>query len=227
MTQKLRSRGWCFTINNDDPNDLDEVLLLNCTYIVFGFEEGEEGTNHIQGYVHFANARTMIQVKTLLSRAHLEVARGSAHDNYKYCTKDGDFYEFGDIPSQGNRTDITAIKKLLDEGASMEDIQEEFPLDYIRYFKGFEKYRSNKNKFHRNDRIIEYVKNADVDHTLKNTIYVVEKSDLYSYDNEETIVIYSQKGFNTYAIELLSKGHPFICSAKVINPRKVIIVLNT
>jgi len=224
MTQKLRSRGWCFTINNDTYADIDEVLLLNCTYLVFGFEEGEEGTNHIQGYVHFANARTMLQVKAMLTRAHLEVARGSAHDNYKYCTKEGDFYEFGEIPIQGNRTDITTIKKLLDDGASMETIQDEFPLDYIRYYKGFEKYRSNKNKSSRNDRIIEYVKAIDLDHTIENAIYVVEKSDLYSYDQEETLVIYSLKGFNTYAIELLSKGHPFICSTKVINPKKVIIV---
>lgn len=111
MTQRIRARGWSFTINNDTDEDLDNVMDLNSDYLIFGFEKGKDGTKHIQGYVYFENARSFDSVKKMIPRAHLEISRGSPQQNYEYCIKEGDFYEFGDRPIQGERTDINEIKK--------------------------------------------------------------------------------------------------------------------
>lgn len=98
----VRSRGWCFTINNYDMDDESRCYALpwdsGCKYVVVGKEVGSSGTPHLQGYVYFPDAKTMAAVSTYLPRAHLEKARGDAQENYEYCTKDGDFYEWGDRP---------------------------------------------------------------------------------------------------------------------------------
>jgi len=36
----LRSRAWCFTINNDTFDDLEKMLDMTFQYLVFGFETG-------------------------------------------------------------------------------------------------------------------------------------------------------------------------------------------
>lgn len=96
----LKSRAWCFTINNDQDSDLDNILnLTSFKYLCFGFEVGMKETPHIQGYVYFNNGRYRHAVSKILPRAYLDVAKGTPQQNRKYCSKDGDFYEFGTIPS--------------------------------------------------------------------------------------------------------------------------------
>lgn len=100
--QNHRSRGWCFTINNDTFKDLVSVVDLQARYIVFGFEIGEENhTPHIQGYCYFDNAKQRSALSKELPRASIRLAVGSPQQNLDYCSKQGDFYEFGDIPTQG------------------------------------------------------------------------------------------------------------------------------
>jgi len=49
--QKLRTRGWTFTINNDTFEDLIGLIETDFEYLVIGFEVGDSGTPHIQGYI--------------------------------------------------------------------------------------------------------------------------------------------------------------------------------
>jgi len=108
--QKLRTRGWTFTINNDTFEDLIGLIETDFEYLVIGFEVGDSGTPHIQGYIYFKNPRMLKGVRNLMPRAHLLVSRGTALQNLKYCSKSGDFYEFGTIPEQGQRIDIKEKK---------------------------------------------------------------------------------------------------------------------
>lgn len=62
---------------------------------------------------------------TFINRAHLEGARGSFESNFKYCYKDGIVTEFGDKPKQGKRTDIQVLHRLVEEGASFDEILKE------------------------------------------------------------------------------------------------------
>lgn len=58
---------------------------------IFGKEEGEEGTPHLQGYVRFKNHVRFTTIKNALPRAHIEKAKGSDEQNYVYCSKEGQF----------------------------------------------------------------------------------------------------------------------------------------
>lgn len=92
-----RSKNWCFTVNNYTEEDVAaiEKLIESSDYVIVGKEQGEQGTPHLQGYVQLKKKTRLGGLKKILPRAHLQVARGSAEDNRKYCSKEGDFKEYG------------------------------------------------------------------------------------------------------------------------------------
>lgn len=136
-------RNYCFTINNYTDEDLVDIMGMDYKYVVCGFEIGKEGTPHVQGYVQFKNQVSFEGIKSDLKRAHISVARGSPKQNFAYCTKDGDYWDDGDMgEGQGKRTDMTDIKRMIDEGWDSQAICEEHFSDYIRYNRGIEAYRS-------------------------------------------------------------------------------------
>lgn len=109
----IRSRGWCFTLNNWTEEDELEVWDLSTNpdvrYGVVGSEVGEEGTPHLQGYVHFHNVKSGLYVKMLLGRAHWEPKHGTVKEASDYCKKeDPNYWEFGNIPDsdeeKGNKS---------------------------------------------------------------------------------------------------------------------------
>lgn len=87
MVSSLRARNWCFTLNNYSEDEVDAIKAFKFQYLIFGYEVGDEGTPHLQGYFRCENAIRLETLKNLNSRAHFEVAKGSAEQNIKYCTK--------------------------------------------------------------------------------------------------------------------------------------------
>lgn len=117
--QSARSRAWCFTFNNYTDNDVTQFKELATEYIVFGYEVGESGTPHLQGYLYLKNAASLSAIKKRTSdRVHFEIAKGSPLSASNYCKKDGNFYEAGVLPSPGKRTDIDTVKELLSSSNS-------------------------------------------------------------------------------------------------------------
>nr|WPR18691.1 MAG: hypothetical protein [Chemarfal virus 268] len=111
-------RKWVFTLNNYTDEDILMLSTLypdTVKYLVFGREVGAEGTPHLQGFVWFKNLKSFIQAKVCIGqRAHLEKANGSPAQNRVYCTKDGDFEEFGGlVTGAGKRTDWDDLKEWL------------------------------------------------------------------------------------------------------------------
>lgn len=93
------TRGWCFTINNYTNNDIEYLnTCLAYQYIIYGKEVGENGTPHLQGYIHFKSAKKFTTTKKLLQRAHIEPRKGSIDQAIEYCKKENDFYEKGTKP---------------------------------------------------------------------------------------------------------------------------------
>jgi len=120
-----RTRAYCFTINNPLTADEEQVTLLKdiAGYLIVGRETGENGTEHLQGYIYCKEAITFSSLKKKITRAHIEVSKGSPMDNSVYCQKDGNiFIEFGKLPKQGARTDIQRTVETLKEGANMRAI---------------------------------------------------------------------------------------------------------
>lgn len=112
-------RDYCFTINNDNYDDMDNVLALEADYLCFGFEVGSDTeTKHIQGYVHFNNRIRFPKLKKLLPRAHIERCKGNPEQNIKYCLKDGEFYEFGIRPRGRGRASWEKIEEAFNDPTS-------------------------------------------------------------------------------------------------------------
>jgi len=152
---KRGSRRWCFTVNNPETVlddlwvNLQPWLWAGATYCVYQLEQGEErATPHYQGYVEFANAKTLAAVKKLsgLERAHFEEAKGTAEQNRAYCTKEEDRLDgpwtWGE-PSvgQGKRTDLLEVKAAIDQGADDKELWEDHFGTMVRCHKAFNQYR--------------------------------------------------------------------------------------
>lgn len=139
-----KARNWVFTVNNH--TDEDQAQLKNfsnseqCTYIVVGEEKGEEGTEHLQGYVELNGARTLQWCKRHVNaRAHFEPRRGTGSEAATYCKKDGIFWEQGTLKISG-RVDISEIKQHIDEGKSQLYIAENYFKQWVQYRRSFSAY---------------------------------------------------------------------------------------
>lgn len=139
-----QAKNWCFTLNNYQQDDVDSLEALGTElpepirYLVFGFEVGESGTPHLQGFISFSKKITLARAKEFVScRSHLEVAKGSPKQASDYCKKDQDFREYGNCPGgQGSRSDLVRVAGLVREGKKLSEIAEEAPESFIKYSTG-------------------------------------------------------------------------------------------
>jgi len=95
-------KSYCFTLNNYTEDELAAIRGVCSTlsqYAIVGREVGEQGTRHLQGYIRFTRAYRFSTIKDrYLPRCHIEVSRGSPRQNRDYCSKDGEFDEYGELP---------------------------------------------------------------------------------------------------------------------------------
>lgn len=122
---KIRSRSWCFTINNYTTDDVNALISLeqDVEYIIYGKEIAPTtGTPHLQGYMYWREAKTRKSLSKKLSRACLLPAKGNAQQNKTYCSKGEDVHEYGTMPSQGKRNDFENVKQQISEGKGMREI---------------------------------------------------------------------------------------------------------
>lgn len=139
-----QARRWCFTLNNYTDAEVTQIREAcrgsQISYAVFGKETGESGTPHLQGYLSLARSQRLSFLRRFISgRAHFEQSRGSPEQASEYCKKDGDFEEFGTLPTKKNNSNWSRFKEWLsdhDERPSEADIFNEFPQLYGQYYAG-------------------------------------------------------------------------------------------
>lgn len=137
-----RSRSWCLTHNNYTENDiirLEAFLENQVEYGIYGKEVGESGTPHLQLYFRMKNAKTFQKIKKLFPESHIEVAKGNDEQNFKYCSKQGDYKEYGQKSRQGYRTDLEGVKEEILLGKKVDEICLENPFLYHEYGRTFQK----------------------------------------------------------------------------------------
>lgn len=133
----VRSRGWCWTINNPtgwDTVDLEKIIELS-QYTIYGKEYGEaEQTLHWQGFSYFKERKSFKQIKDILPRAHIEQQKGSCKQAIDYCKKDNDWKEWGNPPTgpSGQKDKWKAVLQLARNG-KMDEIEDQFPAIFLRY----------------------------------------------------------------------------------------------
>lgn len=128
----MSGKVWCFTLNNYVETELvslrESLSKEEVRYAVFGKEKGSEDTPHLQGYVSFRKVKRFNAVKRLVGeRCHLERAKGNEEQNYNYCTKDGEYEEFGERSTIGKRSDLEEFKEAVKSGIrNLKRLREEF-----------------------------------------------------------------------------------------------------
>lgn len=109
MIPRAPRKNYCLTLwpeHSPDPRTLFDHTTM--TYLVVGDETcPETGRAHYQCFVQFIKKVRWNQVKAIFgAQSHVEACRGSPEQNRDYCTKDGNFTEFGDMVTNGKRTDL-------------------------------------------------------------------------------------------------------------------------
>lgn len=144
----MLGKNWCFTLNNWTEEERQAILNYDCKYVVVGKELGKEGTEHLQGFIVFKDNKRLSACKVVNSRAHWELCKGTAAQNNKYCTKDFDYEERGDMPK--SRKEIGADEKArwLDVIRAAIDgtIKDDYPAEYVRYHNAVEKIHAKHKK---------------------------------------------------------------------------------
>lgn len=139
-----RYHSFCFTLFDSHYNLFN--LVGPWRYIVAGREICPKSKNqHYQCYIYFAQKLSFNNLKKKLlnhlgKATHIEAAFKDFETNFDYCTKDNDFYEWGEKPRQGARVDLIAIKdNLLNGSTNCEKIRAEDPHLYHMYGRTLEK----------------------------------------------------------------------------------------
>lgn len=140
-----QTRKWCFTLNNWTDAEVGILRSLQVVYLVFGFEVGDSGTPHLQGYIVFEKNQRLSAVKKILERAHWEPSRGSSSQAADYCKKDGKFEEFGTLPKSageaGGEAQRERYKRAWEaaKGGDMDAVPEDIRIRHYRTLKEIRK----------------------------------------------------------------------------------------
>lgn len=146
----MQGRRWTFTLNNYTEDESKYIAELRAgeqhlRFLIAGIETGESGTRHLQGYLELTRPTRLAGVKRLLGteRVHLERAVATADQNITYCSKEGNLLvrvgTTGD-GRQGSRTDLLAVKELLDSGATLGEVADRHFTQFVQYRRSFQAY---------------------------------------------------------------------------------------
>lgn len=110
--------------------------LESFKYCIYQLEKGEEGTNHIQGFIVFKSGKRFRTVRSFLPMSHLEKAKGSNTQCRDYCSKSDtrqiEPVEIGQFAEERERTDYKEFLELSRSGISNMELSKLFPMLYVR-----------------------------------------------------------------------------------------------
>lgn len=140
-----QARSWCFTWFTDTTKDevwQPALRKLKASYIIAGKEIcPTTGRQHLQGYAQFKSGKRFSTLVKALKGPHYLVAKGNAKQNYEYCSKEGEFWEEGEVSEQGKRMDLEVAMTDIKAGMKELDFFETHPMVMFRYPKGCDRYR--------------------------------------------------------------------------------------
>lgn len=139
-----KHRSFAFTVQGHSEEDLISLRDLasqpGTKYLIVGKESAPTtGQLHLQGYVSFNNPRSFLATRRRLpAGTHVEPAKGSAVQNRVYCTKSGEFEEFGTIPDNDIATARASKAKLYADTLQLAKEGKEEEIDpemYLRHYR--------------------------------------------------------------------------------------------
>lgn len=150
--EMARGLYWHFVLNNYTEEDIFYLSNLpndpdnNIAYIGFAREVAPStGTPHLQGHLEMTSRLRWNQLRELVGyRVRLIIRRGSYEENEDYISKeDPDHVRVGKRVSKGKgrRSDLEDLRAVIDSGASLKKISEDFFTEWCRYERGIRSYR--------------------------------------------------------------------------------------
>jgi len=138
-----QARAWVFTINNYNDEAIESLRRneLGARYIIAGRECGELGTPHLQGYLYFDTKQTRVGISNKLKGAYVAIANGTPQENFAYCSKEGNYFEVGTLPTsreearkRGGQANAARWKSIIDhaEAGDLEWIKSNDPHAYVQ-----------------------------------------------------------------------------------------------
>ncbi len=138
---RVKSRNWCFTLNNwteaevkviDDFHQAHPLM-----YIIYGKEVGEEGTPHLQGFIHLKTPQAISYLKKFIPRGHFLKAKGTPEENIIYCSKEGDVTVHGVEPVTQQQANKAKAKRFIElaKVGDFKTIEEEMPAKYVQQYR--------------------------------------------------------------------------------------------
>lgn len=152
LTMSKRYRAFCFT--DFEPSEARKAFWLeqDFKYLVFQLEKcPESGREHYQGYVELKKQSRLKALKKWLGeKVHFEARKGTAQEAADYCKKeesriDG-YWESGTISKPGKRSDLDAVKRAIDEGATEVEVADQFFGTWCRNYRAFARYKRLKTE---------------------------------------------------------------------------------
>ncbi len=139
-----QSRNWCFT--DFELLDWGQIWKVgdDIRYVCWGKEIcPTTRKEHYQGWIQMKNKKRLGGMKKLCQskKIHLEACRGTEGDNDRYCQKDNLYSKIGEFTTQGKRTDLDELKKIIDKGGTLKDIADENFQAFVQYNRGFQEYK--------------------------------------------------------------------------------------
>lgn len=146
-----------FTIFSEN---IPEPDMTDLQFVIFQKEAcPTSGRIHLQGYAETKRQLTVKQftkaLRTEVNVSGVERRRGSQQQAIDYCSKEDTRVEgpwqFGERKpyQERDRTDLNAIAQHIAEGASISDVADNFPKQFIQYNRGIRALKNVRQK-HRN-----------------------------------------------------------------------------
>lgn len=144
-----RAVSWCFTLNNYTDDELAQLKVLGespaIKYMILGKEVGEQGTPHLQCYAQFVSKPSFLTVTTKYlpkrcGNVRPMYAKSNPFACFEYCSKDGDFIEYGTRPEPrgvpGRRKQLLDYQAAIDlaKNGQLDDIDSGLLVRYYRTF---------------------------------------------------------------------------------------------
>jgi len=93
--------------------------------------------HYFLGFINFASKREWSTIKRIIGEsAHIEPSKGNDQQNKEYCSKEGDFWEFGVPSQQGSRTDLEGVVSTIRDAKRIRDVVDRHPTEFIKYSRG-------------------------------------------------------------------------------------------
>lgn len=178
MENNIRTRKYIISWNNYPKEmtleKLRDIIIeyAEVDYLILGFEIGEiEHTPHIQGYVNFKNAQYFNSFRKLLDNkdgtyGYIAKARGNDIENQIYCSKQGNYIEYGKIKDESNDEVKNMINDII-EGMSFIELLKKYGKEIYYHYRDFKSLYNDIKDELKESETIEYY-NRKTEELLKN-----------------------------------------------------------